>query len=278
MSDRAIAPPQLIRSSIHPGRDILAAVKPSISVITATFQCGTDLTRLIASLRAQSDREFDFLVLDGGSTDSTLEVIASSRDIVTYTRSEPDRGIYDALNKGIRALRTDYYLVVGADDTLYPEAIARYKATVNATGADIVVADVKAGTSIRRGYHPGWAWRGHHRMVTSHSVGMLFKASLHERFGLYSLRYPLLADGYLIKRACTDPQVKTVAGDFVAGEFGVRGSSNQMRLQTACEMWQIQLATGESPLLQFLVFQARVLKLLPRLLKSPAQASNLTSR
>ena len=108
-------------------------------------------------------------------------------------------------------------------------------------------------------------------MVTSHSVGMLFRASLHERFGLYSLRYPLLADGYLIKRACMDTQVRTVAGNFVAGEFTLRGRSNTGRLQTFCEMWQIQLATGENPLLQYLLFQARVLKLLPRMLRKPAR-------
>lgn len=235
-------------------------MSPTISVITATFKCAPDLARLIGSLRAQTDRDFDFLVLDGGSADATNEVIASSGDIVTYTSSEPDRGIYDALNKGIRALRTEYYLVAGADDMLFPEAIASYKSAVRDTGADIVVAGVKAGNSIRRGYYPGNAWRGHHKMVTSHSVGMLFRASLHERFGPYSLRYPLLADGWLIKQACTDRSVRTVAGNFIAGEFGLRGSSNMARLQTYREMWQIQLATGENPLVQYLLFQGRLLK------------------
>lgn len=244
-------------------------MNPTVSVITATFRCAPDLTRLIESLRAQTDRQFDFLVMDGGSADATTQLIASSRDVVTYTTSEPDRGIYDALNKGIRALRTDYYLVVGADDSLYPDAIANYKAAVRDTGADIVVAGVKAGNSIRRGYRPHNAWRGHHKMVTSHSVGMLFRTALHERFGLYPLSYPLLADGYLIKRACTDSQVRTVAGEFVAGEFCLRGSTNRLRLQTFCEMWQIQLATGENPLLQFLLFQGRVLRLLPRMLRRP---------
>jgi glycosyltransferase involved in cell wall biosynthesis len=244
-------------------------VSPSVSVITATFGCAADLSRLIGSLRAQTDRQFDYLVIDGGSTDGTLDVIASSRDVITHTSSEPDRGIYDALNKGIGALRSDFYLVVGADDILYPEAIARYKAVAHETGADVVVADVKIGNTIRRGYHPQRAWYGHHGMVTSHSVGMLFRSSLHERFGLYSLRYPLLADGYFIKRACTDPQVRTVSGNFVAGEFGVRGSSHNARLQTYCELWQIQLATGESPLLQYLLFQGRMLKLLPGMLRRP---------
>ncbi|HEY0339791.1 MAG TPA: hypothetical protein VGC34_03205, partial [Steroidobacteraceae bacterium] len=85
----------------------------------------------------------------------------------------------------------------------------------------------------------------------------------------YSARYPLLADGYFIKRACLDPQVKVVAADFTAGEFGVQGSSSVRRLQTFCELWQIQLATGESPLVQYLLLQGRLLKSLPRLLRRP---------
>jgi glycosyltransferase involved in cell wall biosynthesis len=244
-------------------------VTVSISVVTATFNCGSDLSRLITSLRAQTDRQFDFVVIDGGSSDGTLDVIENSRDLVTHTSCGPDRGIYDALNKGVRALRTDYYVVVGADDTLSPDAIARYKAATSEAVADIVVANVKIGKAIRRGYHPHRGWIGHHAMVTSHSVGMLFRASLHERFGLYSARYPLLADGYFIKRACLDPQVKVVAGDFIAGEFGVQGSSSMRRLQTFCELWQIQIATGESPLVQYLLLQGRLLKSLPRLLRRP---------
>jgi glycosyltransferase involved in cell wall biosynthesis len=238
-----------------------------VSVITAALDCAADLSSLIASLRAQTDRQFDFIVLDGGSKDGTWDLIEASRDVVTYATREPDHGIYDALNKGIRALRTDFYLVVGADDVLYPDAIANFKAAARDNGADIVVASVKAGRQIRRGFHPEHAWRGHHRMVTSHSVGMLFRAKLHERFGFYSLRYPLLADGFFIKRACTDPQVKTVGADFVAGEFGLRGSSNRGLLQTLCEMWQIQLATGENRLVQYLLFQARLLRYLPRIMR-----------
>ena len=58
--------------------------------------------------------------------------------------------------------------------------------------------------------------------------------------------------------------------DFIAGEFGLRGSTNSAPLQTYCELFQIQLATGESPFLQFLLFQWRLLRLLPRLLRRPA--------
>ena len=239
---------------------------PSISVVTVTLNSDKDLPRLIESLRAQEDRDFEYVVIDGGSQDGTWDIVERSRDVVTYAVSEPDRGLYDALNKAIRAVRAEYYLVVGSDDVLYPQAIARFRASAGQTGADVVVADVKTGDTIRRGLHVDRAWLGHSAMITSHSVGMLFRTRLHERFGDYSMRYPILADGYFIKRVCTAPDVKAVAADFVAGEFGMQGCSGRNITRTLCEAWQIQLDTGESPFLQYLLFQLRLIRYLPRIL------------
>jgi glycosyltransferase involved in cell wall biosynthesis len=245
---------------------------PSISVITVTLNSAKDLPRLIASLREQEDRDFEYVVIDGGSSDGTWNVVESARDVITHAVSEPDRGIYDALNKALRAVRTEYYVVAGADDVLYPQAIANFRKMAQQTGADVLVAAVKAGDTIRRGLHVQRAWLGHAAMTTSHSVGMLFRARLHERFGEYPLRYPILADGYFIKRVCTAADVKAVGADFVAGEFGMRGCSSRNLTRVLCESWQIQLDTGESPIVQYLLFQLRLLRNLPRILVRSSRA------
>ena len=242
---------------------------PTITVLTTVLNAEQELPRLIESLRAQTDRDFEFIVIDGGSKDGTLAVIAASSDVVTFSLSEPDHGIYDALNKGIGALKTDYYLVMGADDVLYPDSIAQFKAAVRETGADVIVAGVKAGKSIRRGYHGNRAWLGHAAMVTSHSVGMLFRAELHKRFGAYSRRYPVLADGLFIKNVCKAPDVKISAAGFVAGDFNMAGISNRHFISVLCEMWQIQIETGENPILQYVLFQLRLLRYLPRIIAKP---------
>ncbi len=248
----------------------------SISVICATLNCANDLSRLINSLREQTDTSFEFLVMDGGSTDGTWDLIASNRDIVTSAFSESDHGLYDALNKGIRLSSGEFYLVVGADDILHPTAIASFKQTIRASLADVIIAAVavSSGGKIRRGFRRRNAWLGHAAMVTSHSVGMLFKKSLHDRFGYYSLRYPTVADGLFIKQVCTAADVNVVAADFVAGEFGVRGLSNRNLGQVLCESWQIQLDTGENPLIQFLLFQYRLLRFLPKLISRGAGRRN----
>jgi glycosyltransferase involved in cell wall biosynthesis len=246
---------------------LTSAKSPSVTIVTATFNCEGELAQLFDSLRGQTDRSFDHVVVDGGSTDGTLDIVASNRDIATRTILGPDAGLYDALNKGVRAATTDYYVVAGADDCFTPGAIANFKNAVRSTQADVIVASVLAGKELRRGFRPNLAWRGHASMITSHSVGMLFRRTLHERFGYYSRRFPILADGYFIKLLCNDDAVKIVAADFVAGRFSLDGISNRNLVRVLCESWQIQLETGENPCLQYLLFQLRLLKNLPRLLQ-----------
>jgi glycosyltransferase involved in cell wall biosynthesis len=241
--------------------------RPTISIITASFNSAKDLPKLLDSLRGQTDRDFGCTIIDGESTDHSWNIIESSNDVVTRSIREPDHGIYDALNKGIRSAATDYYLVCGADDLLYPTAIENFRKVIRESDADIVVAAVRANNVTRRGFHRHRSWLGHAAMVTSHSVGMLIRSSLHDRFGYYSLRYPMLADGYFIKLACNAPDVAIIAADFVAGEFGMQGNSNSDIVQVLCESWQIQMNTGENRLLSYLLFQCRLLKNLPQILR-----------
>lgn len=241
----------------------------SISVITASLNARQHIPGLMESLKSQSDRDFQFLLMDGGSTDGTVECARQATGVECRIVCEPDCGIYDALNRAIRRIDTEYYLVAGADDRLSPQAIAQYRRIALQTGADVVVAAVSIGGRLKRGFHPRRGWLGHAAMVTSHSVGMMFRRSLHATFGEYSMRYPTQADGCFIKRVCQSPLVRVVEGDFVAGEFGVSGVSRSDVARALCEVWQIQRDTGERPLLQYILFQLRLLRYLPQIIRTP---------
>lgn len=110
-------------------------VTPGISIVTATFNAAALLPGLIESLSAQTDRNFEWIVIDGKSTDTTRQIIESAGSIVSTWISEPDFGIYDALNKAIRIASSEYYLVLGADDRLLPDAIAHYRLQAKQTQA-----------------------------------------------------------------------------------------------------------------------------------------------
>lgn len=90
---------------------------PFFTVITATFNAGSLFDRTRASLEAQIFNDFEWLVFDGGSNDDTVSRIRAAQHRITHWRSEPDRGIADAWNKGLATARGRYILFLNAGDT-----------------------------------------------------------------------------------------------------------------------------------------------------------------
>lgn len=92
---------------------------PKITVIIATFNAGKTLTQALDSIRHQSYKNIETIIVDGKSSDNTIDVILSYSDIVTKYVSEKDTGIYNAFNKGLRMATGDYVGFLGADDCYY---------------------------------------------------------------------------------------------------------------------------------------------------------------
>lgn len=241
----------------------------SITVVTVTRNAALVLPGLIESLRAQTDRDFEWVVVDGASTDGTTEIIESAGDLVSKRISEPDCGIYDAMNKAVRAAGGDYYLVCGADDRLAADAIENYrKCLVQQPGSDIIVAGVRVGGTSLSGYRPEKRWLGHTAMFTQHSVGTLIRRKLHEIHGDYDLYFSVLADGYFLKKVAIDPAVKIVPADFIAGELSPDGASGAFLARTLSELWSIQLLTEPNPFLQTVIHFLRVIRYYGRIVDS----------
>jgi len=89
-----------------------------ITVITATFNAANTISEAMQSIRSQTYPNIEWIVIDGGSTDGTVQILTTNEDIVDYWSSEADSGIYDALNKGIDRAQGDWILFLGADDRL----------------------------------------------------------------------------------------------------------------------------------------------------------------
>ena len=90
-----------------------------ISVITVTYNCKKLLEKTIESLLSQNFESLEYIVIDGKSTDGTLEVIKENNEFITYWVSEKDSGIYDAMNKGLKIATGDFVLFLNAGDTFY---------------------------------------------------------------------------------------------------------------------------------------------------------------
>lgn len=232
-----------------------------ISVITAVYNAEAVLPGLIASLRAQTDQNFEWIVVDGQSSDRTLQVLHEAGALVARVISEADFGIYDALNKGVRVATGDYYLVLGADDVLRPDAIALYRAAVQELGnpPDVVTAGVLEGGVVHRA-RPGLAWLcGLQGYVSTHSIGALIRRSLHDEFGFYSRKFPICADQLFLKRVgAAGARIKVC--DFIAGEFGTGGVSSVDTVGVLTEFFRVQLLTERYKSFQVFIFIVRLLK------------------
>lgn len=92
---------------------------PKLSIVTVNLNQAAGLTQTFDSVRAQTFRDFEHIVIDGGSTDGSRAVIEAHSDQIAYWVSEPDAGIYAAMNKGLRKARGEYVYFLNSGDRLY---------------------------------------------------------------------------------------------------------------------------------------------------------------
>ena len=89
-----------------------------ISIITVSYNAAKTIEQTISSVVNQTYQDIEYIIIDGGSTDGTMDIIRKYEDRIAYWISEPDKGIYDAMNKGIDVATGDYVYFLGADDRL----------------------------------------------------------------------------------------------------------------------------------------------------------------
>ena len=175
---------------------------PLISIVTAVRNARATVGDTIASVRDQTFRHREHIVVDGASTDGTLDIIRAHGAALAGWSSEPDAGIADAMNKGLARARGRYVLFLHADDYLTdPDALAR-AAPALASGADIYAFDIlfegAAGTVRRR--PRGRSWRLMFKTQFWHQ-GTLCRRDLFERIGGFDRRYAIAMDYEFFLRA-----------------------------------------------------------------------------
>lgn len=233
--------------------------KYKLSIITATYNAIDHLPRLVECLRNQEDKDFEWVVADGASTDGTLKLLESITDLNITITSQEDFGIYDALNRGIKTSSGEFYLTMGADDLLYPNAVKDYKAAIE-DKVDIVTAAIKTGNKISKAGTRGGSWlSGQLAYISGHAVGSIYRKSLHEQNGYYSRMLPIAADQYFVLKACkNNALIKKI--EPIVGEHLLTGISNEDTAGSITEFYRVQLLTGENRLVQTLLMLMRIIK------------------
>jgi len=116
-------------------------LKPLVSIVTSVYNGEKYLRETIKSIREQSYENIEYIIIDGGSNDSTCQIINENIDIVSKSVSETDRGMYDALNKGFDLASGDIYYYLNSDDILETNAVESAVKMMSASITPIVVGD-----------------------------------------------------------------------------------------------------------------------------------------
>lgn len=179
-----------------------------ISLIIATFNAAKTLKRCLESIVPQLTEQTELLLIDGGSKDSTNDIINSYGDKIAVHISEPDKGIYDAWNKGVRHAQGKWICFIGADDILLPDAIETFlnviRSTANIDSYDYICAhneyvDDKGNVIQVIGEPAEWN-KMRKSMVAAHVASLHNKQNLFETIGGYDLQFHICADYDLLLR------------------------------------------------------------------------------
>jgi len=170
---------------------------PKLSVITVVYNNVRDVERTILSVIGQSYSNIEYLIIDGASTDGTLDVIRKYQDRISILISEKDKGIYDAMNKGLALATGDYILFMNSGDEIYtPDTVSNIFST--SPNADIYYGETEmiddAGNSLGQRRHKvpeQFTWKDFkYGMAISHQA-IYIKRSLTQS---YNPEYQLSAD------------------------------------------------------------------------------------
>ncbi len=230
----------------YPSRAGGAAV--TLSVITTVWNGARTLPRTIDSIRDQAVAGLEYIVVDAGSTDGTLDLLAAASDVITFWKSEPDRGISDGFNKAIALSTGRYVAIVNADDWLSPGQLAAGIETLESTGADFVFGDLLYhGEDGRLLYRvqgdPAYARRIAHVMPALNHPTVIVRRSAYERFGLFDLGLRYAMDYELLLRFHRGGCVGLYEPRMV-GHMALAGASDTASLRAIREVRDIAIRHG----------------------------------
>jgi glycosyltransferase involved in cell wall biosynthesis len=210
--------------------------KLKISVITVCRNAEATIEQTLDSVASQDHDAVEYLVIDGGSTDRTLDILHDHAARITHLVSEPDEGLYDAMNKGLRLATGDYIGFLHADDMFAASnVLSRIAAAARTTGADVLSGDVdmvKANDLSRvvrryqaRSFHVGRLRQGD---MPPHP-GLYIRREAYRAVGEYNLQYRLSADFDFVVRLLHGHERTLSSMDFTVVKMRLGGASSGAR-------------------------------------------------
>lgn len=171
---------------------------PLISIVTVTYNAANEIIPTMKSVGEQTEKDFEHIIIDGASKDNTLEIVRKYASPSLRILSEPDKGLYDAMNKGLKIAKGKYLLFLNAGDAFHSKDILKKYADEARKNQNIIYADTVIVDKDRKVLGPRHLSAPEVLTYDSFAKGMLV---CHQAFMVrreiapsYNLRYPYCAD------------------------------------------------------------------------------------
>lgn len=221
---------------------------PLVTVVTAVFNGEAYLRECLESVLAQDYPNIEHIILDGGSTDGTLDILREYNDRVALWKSEPDKGVYDAWNKALTEARGDWISFLGADDEFLDGAISAYMETaIQSPSAEYIASlgRIAFPSGYEKMYGRPLTWKKLSRRMQALHVGSMHKRSLFERHGKFNTAYRIVGDYEFLLRPHSDSAFAFMDRPTVL----VRAGGISDSVEALHEASKAKVTTGEVPLL-----------------------------
>lgn len=236
---------------VKPAQDSISTL-PKISVITVTLNCVNSIAKTIDSVLAQNYPRLQYILIDGGSTDGTWEIIQKYQEQLFYCESSPDRGLYDAINKGLRHVDGDLMAILQSGDHYAEGALRSVASAFQKQPFEMLLGEhcwELEQQTLRVSADPQQLKKG---LAVCHQA-VFYRPSLHRAIGDYDLRYPLAADYHFIRQVYDRHGIVSISQLLCYYPLGGVSDKNFMRYQR--EVRLIRLSLGDNIWLTQLQFK-----------------------
>lgn len=170
---------------------------PLVSVVTTVYNRQSLIEKAMCSVLTQSYNNLEYIIVDGGSSDGTLDVIRKYDDVIDYIVSEPDSGLYEGMNKGLQLAQGDFIIILNSDDWYEPDCLKKLVDAALRENLELACAlateiDI-TGRFLRKIPMVPFRDNVRLRMPLRHET-MLISRHLYNRVGLYDQTYKIIGD------------------------------------------------------------------------------------
>jgi len=223
---------------------------PKLSIITVNLNNAGGLEKTIESIVKQSFNDLEYIIIDGGSIDESVEVINKNENCITFWLSEPDKGIYNAMNKGIEQAKGEYCLFLNSGDYLAndnvlddvfkkdcSDDILYGNIKIVKSGEIIGIATTSNNITLRTLYYEG----------NLHHQAAFIKRDLFLKYGNYMERYIISSDYEFWIRTIILNNCSTKYLDMFISYFDMGGYTGNSTCQEICKNEQAEILNNKFP-------------------------------